>query len=86
MQQKDLQQASTSSPTSGYRASKAALSPNVIPAKDAGTLLPAAAHFKWEARRKHMCPSVQLLCCEGHPRTLSQASRCFMEPQISKSA
>lgn len=35
---------------------------------------------------RHTCPSVQLLCYGGHPRTLSQASSRFMGPQISKPA
>lgn len=78
MQQKDLQQVSVG---------RAALSPAAVPHGNAGASLPAAVHFKWEARRKHMsCPSVQLPHCEGHPRTLSQANHHFMGPQISKSA
>lgn len=65
---------------------RAAPSPAAVPPRNAGASLPAAAGLKWEAGRKHMCPSVQLLLCEGHPRTLSQASCRFMGPQISKSA
>lgn len=65
---------------------RAAPSPAAVPPGNAGAGLSATADFKWEARRKHMSPSVQLPRCEGHPRTLSQASHRFMGPQISKSA
>lgn len=65
---------------------RAAPSLIAMPSRNVGTGLPATEHIKQEAGRKRTYPSVQFPCCEGHPRTFSQARHCFMGPQISKPA
>lgn len=65
---------------------RAAPSLAAVPPGNAGAGLPAAEHIKQEAGGKHTYPSARFPCSEGHPRTLSQARRRFVGPQISKPA
>lgn len=56
---------------------RAAPSLAAVPPGNAGASLPATEHIKQGAGRKHTYPSMQLPCCEGHPRTLFTGQTLF---------